>query len=156
VAVKVQEVTYGTDEESIAIEFNPTETPSPTPTHTPTPTYTLTPVTPVSANQSAGPTSQAISPTAQALLAFGFILAAMGGLFAFTFLIHNEKKIPTTLRDGYILTLIMGTVIILGLAGSVERSAIAGLIGTVAGYVLRGVVEGSGEKGDEKNSESEK
>lgn len=161
VAVKIQGVTSITGEKSIEIEFNPTQTPFPTstltttPTLTPTPSYTPFPITPVSANQSAGPTSQAISPTAQALLAFGFILAAMGGLFAFTFLIHNEKKIPTTLRDGYILTLIMGTVIILGLAGSVERSAIAGLIGTVAGYVLRGVVEGGEDKGGEKESEKE-
>lgn len=97
-------------------------------------------------SQSAGPTSQALSPTAQAWLAFGFLFAAMGGLIALGFLTHSGKEIPHTLRDGYILTLIMGTVIILGLAGSVERSAIAGLIGTVAGYVLRSVVEGSAPK----------
>jgi hypothetical protein len=30
-------------------------------------------------------------------------------------------------------------VIILGLAGSIERSAVAGLIGTLAGYVLKGI-----------------
>jgi uncharacterized repeat protein (TIGR01451 family) len=113
---------------------------------TPSPTVEASAPTSGPASQSAGPTSQAISPVAQAWLALGFILAAMAGLISFAYLTHKERAIPNTLRDGYILTLIMGTVIILGLAGSVERSAIAGLIGTVAGYVLRSVA-GDGGKG---------
>ena len=150
VTVKVQEATSTTYEYSIEIVVTPTPTPTitlvPTQESSPTPSPASAP-TLAPASQSAGPTGQAISPTAQALLAFGFLLSAMGGLIAFAYLTHGGKEIPTTLRDGYILTLIMGAVIILGLAGSVERSAIAGLIGTVAGYVLRGVVEGGKPEG---------
>jgi uncharacterized repeat protein (TIGR01451 family) len=122
-----------TAENSIEIEVAPTEVAA----------------APASASQSAGPTSEAISPLAQAWLAFGFLLAAMVGLIVFGILTYRDKEIPNILRDGYILTLIMGTVIILGLAGSVERSAIAGLIGTVAGYVLRSAVEGGGGRSRE-------
>jgi len=155
VTVKIQEVISTNGEYNIVVVVTPTSTPTTTlvPTQTPPPTITQ-PAAPtlLPASQSAGPTGQAINPFAQACLAFLLILVAMGGLIAFAILTLTGKEIPGTLRDGYILTLIMGTVIILGLAGSVERSAIAGLIGTVAGYVLRGVVESGREKGEKQES----
>ena len=152
VTVKIQGVTSTTHEYKIEIAVTATSTPTTTPTPAATQTSPPTLASPLAptaapASQSAGPTGQVISGIFQGWLAIVFIIASMGGLMVFAFLTHKGKEIPTTLRDGYILTLIMGTVIILGLAGSVERSAIAGLIGTVAGYVLRGVVEGGKPEG---------
>lgn len=128
-----------TAENSFEIEVIPTVTPTsvtpPPPTPTSEPSF-----------KPAGPTGESISASAQAMLAAGFMILALGGLIALGYLSFHDKTIPSTIRDGYILSLVMGTVIILGLAGSVERSAIAGLIGTVAGYVLRSVVEAGGQK----------
>jgi uncharacterized repeat protein (TIGR01451 family) len=121
----------------------------PTPTVTPTgePTDILPTSTAVS--PSAGPTTQGLQPEHLALLGYGLIFLALAGVLVFSFLIYKGREISGALRDAFVLALIMGTVIILGLAGSVDRAAIAGLIGTVAGYVLKSassVGEPSGRK----------
>jgi hypothetical protein len=119
---------------SFDVEVIPTPTPMPSPTAVP-PTPTPAPV-----YEPAGPTAGGISRDHQALLAGGFIALAIVGIIVVGYLIGRGKEIPDAFRDSFVLAMIMGTVIILGLAGSVERSAIAGLIGTVAGYVLRAAV----------------
>jgi len=124
-------------ENSFDVEVLPTATSTIAPSQLPT-------ATPEPAFIPAGPTGESISASSLAWLAIGFMLLALVGLFSLGVLVYFNKQIPSTLRDGFILSLLMGTVIILGLAGSVERSAIAGLIGTVAGYVLRSVVDRPG------------
>lgn len=54
---------------------------------------------------------------------------------------ENEEKpspLMSALRDGFLVFIVIGAILVLSLAGHVERTTIVGLIGTIAGYVLRG------------------
>jgi uncharacterized repeat protein (TIGR01451 family) len=128
-----------TAEHSFDVDVHGTATPSKVPEQIPT-------GTPV-AYIAAGPTTKdSISASAQAWLTGGFLLLALVGMVALGVLVYLERDIPSFMRDGYVPTLVMVAVVLLGLTGAVERSAIAGLIGTVAGYVLKGVVDTVGRK----------
>lgn len=56
---------------------------------------------------------------------------------------NKERASPlmTALRDGFLVFIVIGAILVLSLAGHVERTTIVGLIGTIAGYVLRGTLD---------------
>ena len=44
-------------------------------------------------------------------------------------------------RVGLVVTMVVGAVLIMGAFGGIERGAAAGVLGTIAGYLLRGIKE---------------
>jgi hypothetical protein len=113
----------------------------------PTPVPTLEPTPVPSEAVNTGPKGEGIDPEWLAYLAAGFLVLSSIGLALILYACSNASNNtnnktngnPKLLRDSFFLVLLMGSVIILGLAGSIERSAVAGLIGTLAGYVLKGI-----------------
>ena len=101
-----------------------------------------------SSSGAAGPTSEAISPIQQTQLAQLFLLVILAGLLSFTSLSKDAKPIPPALRDAFILAMVISPVVILALAGSIERSVVASLIGTLAGYLLKQGVDRGRELDD--------
>ncbi len=120
----------------------------------PTPTAASTNTPAPEEGISAGPTAGGLDKWQMMILAICFLALALVEVLVCGSLIREDKKIAPPIRDAFILSQIMAVVIILGLAGSVERSAVAGLIGTIAGYVLRAAVDGNEQNGSNTSKET--
>ena len=70
-------------------------------------------------------------------------LLILGGFLLLLVLSFSSKftkdNVPDLIRDGFIITLVVGAVLTLALAGAIEHSAATGILGTVAGYLLKSV-----------------
>jgi uncharacterized repeat protein (TIGR01451 family) len=116
-------------EDTFEIEFQPTLTPTEAPP-------SATPVPPPLVSG----TSEGIEFEGKYLLFMvGFLILA--GFIVLVILssgdILDEENRADVIRDGFIITLVVGAVLTLALAGAIEHSATTGILGTVAGYLLK-------------------
>ncbi|HEY5669563.1 MAG TPA: hypothetical protein VIS10_06155 [Anaerolineales bacterium] len=117
----------------------PTSTPSPTPSPTVQPTSTP-PVTSVGVSNLQDP--RILWPMVLATLAPVLGGLVVLGLIAIKPEILEQEERSRVIRVGFVVTLTVGAVLVMGVFGGIERGAAAGILGTVAGYLLRGVKEG--------------
>jgi len=112
------------------------DVPTPTPP-TPAPLSPTPAPPPVAAGTSEGSSLDGIY---LAWLTGGLLVGAFITLsiMAFSTRIKDEYR-SDVVRDGFIITLVVGAALTLALAGAIEHSAAAGILGTVAGYLLKSV-----------------
>jgi len=112
----------------------PTLTPTPMPTSTPEP-----PLTGVGASNIQDPRILWPLTVLASILELGGLVIL--GLIAVKSQLSEEER-SRVLRVGFVVTLTVGAVLIMGVFGGIERGAAAGILGTIAGYLLRGIKEG--------------
>lgn len=122
----------------------PTETAIPSPTSVPSetsaPTATAVPAVPIVG---------AIVPTGDPIFYWimgGLILSLeVGGLIVIAIIARSgqfeQGERSRVVRVAIVVTMVVGAVLIMGIFGGIERGAAAGILGTVAGYLLRGIRE---------------
>lgn len=123
----------------------PTETaiPSPTlePTVAPGPTATAEPAVPI-----VGASVPTDDPVFFGIMGVLIGLLEVGGLIVIGLMARygqfEEVERSRVVRVGLVVTMVVGAVLIMGLFGGIERGAAAGVLGTIAGYLLRGIKEG--------------
>jgi hypothetical protein len=128
-----------TAKDTFEIEVQPTQTPLPTQT-----VPAATPPSPVVAVGTSG--NIQISPNSLVILVGLLIFGGYCVLVILSVLDREkdktdenepEKNYTGLIRDGFIITLIVGAVLTLSLGGAIPHSAATGILGTVAGYLLK-------------------
>lgn len=122
----------------------PTETSIPSPTSVPTETSA-----PTATPRPAVPIVGASVPTGDPVFYWimgGLILSLeVGGLVVIAIIARSgqfkEGERSRVVRVAMVVTMVVGAVLIMGIFGGIERGAAAGILGTVAGYLLRGIRE---------------
>ena len=139
-------------EVSIQHEVNVEPTPVPTATPTPMPSPTVEPtevIVPSATPEPPPPTVGASVPTENVnfYVIMGVLIGILelGGLIVIgviaclgKFVEHERSKV---VRVSMVVTMVVGAVLVMGVFGGIERGAAAGILGTVAGYLLRGIKE---------------
>jgi hypothetical protein len=75
-------------------------------------------------------------------------LLVLGGLVVIAYMVKHgdfvQHERSRVIRVSIVVTMVIGAVLIMGLFGGIERGAAAGILGTVAGYLLRGIKDEGG------------
>ena len=135
---------------SIQHEVNIEPTPEPTATQIPSPTAepTVAPApttTPVPPPPTVGASAPTDNVTFYVIMGVLIGILELGGLVVIGFIARygdfatNERS--RVVRVSVVVTMVVGAVLIMGVFGGIERGAAAGILGTVAGYLLRGIKE---------------
>lgn len=139
-------------ETKISHEVNaePTSTPVPTATSVPSPTATpATTVAPTAVPEPKTPTVGAELPLNDPALYYimgGLVFVLeLGGLVVIAFIgtkgDFEKDERSRVVRVSIVVTMVVGAVLIMGIFGGIERGAAAGILGTIAGYLLRDIRE---------------
>ena len=136
-------------EAAISQEVTVETTPTPPPTSTVMPTVTELP-TPTSAppevrTLTVGAELATQSPVVWWIMGVLILFLEVGGLVVVAVVGTRPELSPEqrsiVIRVGIVVTMTIGAVVIMGVFGGIERGAAAGILGTVAGYLLRGIRE---------------
>lgn len=145
---------YGDEIEpvEVAIKHEVNIEATPVPTGTQTPSHTASPVVPTPSLTSVPPQPRTVGaslPTDQPVfyVIMGTLIGILelGGLVVIAFIskqgVFAEHERSRVVRVAIVVTMVIGAVLVMGLFGGIERGAAAGILGTIAGYLLRGIRE---------------